>query len=260
MNPTTDFKLTPELAKEFAAYCLSDSAGVLTPTGIEKSWNAFVELKTTSKKDWRVTAYSQNTQTKDLWLQFEHGWGRSVNGVCVTETYSDKVIAANPIYKIHTIFRLSDGEYFSVGDILEQGEIIEMNYSIWSDSVTACIFTKDFINKPYKEYYLSDLIKKQPIFITNDGFPAYEDDELFFINCKLWTSPCQIKTKKGYSSSSHPYNVYFKHKKASEVFFRDQQPRLSIADVLSISTMPDGDVFMNYRTGDLLRLIHKLRK
>lgn len=72
-------------------------------------------------KEWEILSFKQNTGITDLWTKFDKGWCRNSNGVAVTVPYTYNGILSNPLYNIHSVKRLSDGEVFTVGDMVGWG-------------------------------------------------------------------------------------------------------------------------------------------
>ncbi len=79
-------------------------------------------------------------------------------------------------WNIYSVKRLSDGEIFTIGDIVEEyGEI--RTFLLQNDKI--------FINEKFMKISLPKLVKvKQPLFKTEDGVDIYEGDNTFGIDEK----------------------------------------------------------------------------
>lgn len=122
------------------------------------------------EKDYEILSFKQNSGITDLWTNFglnPNCWCRNKNNFAVTSGYTLEQILNNPLYSIHSVKRLSDGEVFTVGDNLSS------NANIFTlDSIILDVHMGLRIS-PYEvvgTIALKNVVKcKKPLFTTEDG-------------------------------------------------------------------------------------------
>lgn len=129
---------------------------------------------------------------------------------------------------IHSVKRLSDGEVFTIGDILKSGEKIN---SIKLIEGIIRVYPR------HSFYYLSDVkkVKKTPLFTTEDGVDIFEGHDFFYPNTHAWVV---LKTKANvkaidYVIKVNKYKTFFNKEKAEEYVLLNK-PCLSIMEVAPI--------------------------
>jgi len=147
-----------------------------------------------------------------------------------SESYIESLINCHG-NSIHSIKRLSDGEVFTVGDVVNN--ISEPN--IFKGKISE-FKLKDSTLRVY--YDGKDLLKhielsKKPLFTTEDGVDIFEGDTnipLYYVSANGFKidSCCKKEIKPG-SLSNH--NLYFSTKEAVEEYVLMNKPCLNINDV-----------------------------
>lgn len=116
---TDNFQWTDELVQEYCGRILKSIPRCQTPNN--ETINNFKLSKQppigSRDKDWEILSFKQDSGITDLWVKFSHGWCRAdYYGQPITKAYGDNEILRNPLYKIHSVRRISDGEVFQIGD------------------------------------------------------------------------------------------------------------------------------------------------
>lgn len=134
-------------------------------------------------------------------------------------------------YKIHSVKRLSDGEVFTIDQLIyskfwgASGNIIKLHLvgeTLYYDSKNG--------NKQFSSV-ISDLhIIKQKLFTTEDGVDVFEKDEIYVVSkihfiISNWTSQCLT------SSNLNPNYLSFSTKEKAEEYIILNKPCLSYNDL-----------------------------
>ena len=137
-----------------------------------------------------------------------------------------------PYWKIHSVKRLSDGEIFTIGDIVKcedcKGKITSLE--IYDND----IYLNGIDNKMPFGYTLCNTLDcfeipqkvKQPLFTTEDGVDIFEGDEFIVVNIFTFN---KHRTGK-YLETNHMYK-YFSTKEKAEEYILLNKPCLSYGDV-----------------------------
>lgn len=196
-----------------------------------------------------------------IWKETSKGSGMWSRDGYITASYSTEEMLQNSNYGIHSVKRLSDGEVFTIGDVVENQKYPWPEYP-YKGSITKFKIAPEPYNELRVYYYGSDFINsikhsKQPLFITEDGVEIFEGDiyhpvlinSLYYQgkytaetpNCGRFTNPNSCKT--------------FSTKEKAEEYVLYNKPCLSIIDVISV-------VNTRYSIDDVLKRIvkEKLKK
>jgi len=132
-----------------------------------KFWEEVVE------KDYEVLSYIKKDNSA-ITTKRENGFFLNSMFKDSHGVYSDYQLLNT--WNIYSVKRLSDGEIFTIGDIVEEyGEI--RTFLLQNDKI--------FINEKFMKISLPKLVKvKQPLFKTEDGVDIYEGDNTFGIDEK----------------------------------------------------------------------------
>ena len=134
-------------------------------------------------------------------------------------------------WNIHSVKRLSDGEVFTVGDIVEVREqgskkVIE-KFEIVNDK--SSIRNGVWIEYPCGGSHLRNATKvKHQIFLTHDGKDIFEGDTVWYVNKKTFAYHYVTAYPDGGFHSS--INAYFLTKSAAENYLIQKSHSLSIED------------------------------
>lgn len=149
------------------------------------------------------------------------------------QEFSIKNILNNGLWNIHSVKRLSDGEVFTVGDVVT--EKLSNNHNVTIKSIyihlnkIVIAVNKGSLNTTV---YLSLLEKpKQLLFTTEDGVDIYKGDKAWSIYIPEMIMFHQ-EVKLYNSTDIHTHHKYFSTKEAAEEYILMNKPCLSIQDVL----------------------------
>lgn len=173
------------------------------------------------------------------------------NNKFIEKVYNQDVII-EPYWKIHSVKRLSDGEIFTIGDkvvngnIINEFELIDNKLKVWTvhPSYTIPIKPKDngsitgCGNMSFN--WLNNIKKiKQPLFTTEDGVDIFKGDDYYHTDIKLKIHKgTNAKINSGNLIGLEGYN-YFSTKEKAEEYILMNKPVLSLKDVASIYISAD---------------------
>jgi len=177
-------------------------------------WQKIIE------KDYEVLSYSDN------------------NNIFTIEDNSEILERLN--FKIHSVKRLSDGEVFTIGDIVKcedcKGKITSLEiygndiYLTGIDNQMPFGYT---ICKALDCFEIPQKVK-QPLFTTEDGVDIFEGDKIFSIDrTKLIFKDIDRVIKSKYFERSSVYK-YFSTKEKAEEYILMNKPCLSFNDIKTI--------------------------
>ena len=183
-------------------------------------WEEVVE------KDYEIVAM---TNSEGTIMYFKDGWCTKRNDtVCIHRTPSLGYILRNGINNnIHSVKRLSDGEVFTIGDLIT-GYSYEDARSI--QTIKICRYTgiiKLEQDKGFTELHSATKVK-QPIFLTHDGKYIFAGDKVWWVNKKTFCSDYFVPTPSVTFFSD--INVYFLTRAAAENYLVQKSHSLSIED------------------------------
>ena len=132
-------------------------------------------------------------------------------------------------WKIHSVKRLSDGEVFTVGDLIKT-------------PYTDCIGIIGFHTKYSTEYFIeiptgfTRLVAiekaKRPIFLTHDGKDIFEGDTIWWVRKESFHYSC-FEAHSGIQFFSDR-NAYFLTKEAAEDYIKRNKPLFTTEDGVGI--------------------------
>lgn len=166
-------------------------------------WDMYVKERTA--KDWEILSFKDLSHdigriyTKEESYYTIKYWSK---GSCFTYDYALSEVQKGRA-SIHSVHRLSDNEVFTEDTFTDKGKIKSFRYSDWSKKLCAKM-------EDGKEYLLSYLTKRTPIFTTFDGVAAFGEDEVFAVTAGLNI----ISGKSG--SHKNPFLKYFSTRSAAE--------------------------------------------
>lgn len=162
--------------------------------------------------------------------------GATLNEIFNKEEYYD--------YKIHSVRRLSDGEIFTVGDVIKgfcrKGKITEFKIlkgksnSRHSGRIDTLLEKVDdkigvIIDNHYIPTELLSELNTKPLFTTEDGVELFEGDSYYRLNANFTIVPL-IMCKR--FSNSYAGAKFFSTRKSAEEYVLMNKPCLSINDVI----------------------------
>lgn len=234
-----------EYKDEFLLYSLNKSCtNMMLIEHIENNpefWEEIVE------KDYEILSFAlKNAYKLETSIRFKNKWGLFPSEDTFEEAehsrnneFSEEVLLKDKDYYIHSIKRLSDGEIFTIGDKIQNGEAAKL----------LDITIKNFdVNDEYLVITTSGSSKlksiehrKQPILTTEDGVDIFEGDPYTFI----WVqSPARgqntfkpYEVKKAFLEEDDSWSEdarYFSSKEKAEDYVFLNTPSLSIQDLVNI--------------------------
>ncbi len=188
-------------------------------------WEKVVE------QDYEILSFKQDSLQTDLWTKFGDLWDRNVNGQCVTTPYTTEDMLKNPLYVIHSVKRLNDGEIFTIGDVVD-GTFYK-NITINSIDVNPDCTTQVQINHKDEGINLLTAKKvKQPLFTTHDNVDIYEGDTYHSIWFESFSYVGNYVAEVINSRFSNENCKTFSTKEKALDYIAMNKPCLSIEDVL----------------------------
>lgn len=181
------------------------------------------QLEQQPQKEWEIIAYFYNNEARNAWLFDE---GRAVWYVFNGEDFTTHNKPRKE-WIIKSVKRLSDGEVFSVGDETNLGAVKDF-------SVTAGELLVGFEGKESRRYPLNQvtkLSKKQPLFITADGYKIFEENEVIYCVSKQSTLVEEFPSHS--VMKQNKYYKYFHSQQAAEEYLINHAQVLSLDDVLN---------------------------
>ena len=151
-----------------------------------------------------------------------------------------------PYWKIHSVKRLSDGEIFTIGDIVKcedcKGKITSLE--IYDND----IYLNGIDNKMPFGYTLCNTLDcfeipqkvKQPLFTTEDGVDIFEGDNIYWVNintfekvnCNKYNDDLgEISIKSLLSKKYECKAIAFSTKEKAEEYILLNKPCLSVNDI-----------------------------
>ena len=187
-------------------------------------WEEVVE------KDYEIVAM---TNSEGTIMYFKDGWCTKRNDtVCIHRTPSLGYILRNGINNnIHSVKRLSDGEVFTIGDLITGYWYIDAR-SI--QTIKICIYTGSIrFEQSGGCTYLSFAKKaKQPIFLTHDGKDIFEGDKVWWVNKKTFCSDYFVPTPSVTFFSD--INAYFLTEEEAEEYIKRNKVLFTTEDGVGI--------------------------
>jgi len=143
------------------------------------------------------------------------------------------------MWNIHSVKRLSDGEVFTIGDLIDFGDFgnkgfrpigkIEVDY-FDKTRVTAWdgAYGKGAINKWGKAS------KKTPLFTTEDGVEIFEGDKFYYPNIHIWKTIISEADKRVLIFIRLNKYKPFSTKEKSEEYILLNKPCLSVNEIIAV--------------------------
>lgn len=131
----------------------------------------------------------------------------------------------NVIKEIHSVKRLSDGEIFTIGDILEKGAVIDKFYFEDFGEGDELVFWN---NKAGGGNFIKNINKiKKPLFITEDGIEIFKESDCWVVTPQHYRLFKWSRTNKTIIDGEK----YFSTKKVAEDYIILNKPCLSIKNI-----------------------------
>jgi len=245
--------------KDGASYKLE--AGNMIPSFIFEDTNDWEKV---IEKDYEILSFKQNSEIEDLWEVVDtlcEKFARKSGQMFCTTPYTLEEILNNPLYSIHSIKRLSDGEVFSIGDKIKTcvsntyasiyGFKIENN-NLQINHTHAYLLDKQCPETPSGCHLYLISKKKKPLLTTEDGVDIFEGD-IFYLFTTAYNDKTRINIYE--QVANYHYNnctqKSFSTKEAAKEYILMNKPCLSIIDV--VNTLNIGKQGSWYR--DLKKLV-----
>jgi len=178
-----------------------------------------------------------NNHPSKLLSNGKHTW---LNNTSPGEVKEEELL--NGKYAIHSVKRLSDGEVFTIRDVVD-------GFSYNSRAIEGFILygRKIFIKQWGGQSEFEDIkkSKKTPLFTTEDGVAIFEGDDFFYPNTHVWVvskTKANVKTID-YVIKVNKYKTFF-NKEEAEKWVLFNKPCLSI-----------NEIGVNLPEGNLLQLL-----
>lgn len=248
---TDNFQWTDELAAEYGQYyhAASNNLDHYLPKNVLEEFKASKQ----KPKEWEILSFKQNSDIRDLWLPVpgcDGGlWALNGRG---SIPYKTEEILNNPLYSIHSVRRLSDGEVFTVGE--------RATYGIATAPIEEFSITDDRMYVTGGEdaghsfgCFLAYLSKpKQPLFTTEDGKPVYKGDQ--YVKVNNYSDWSIVTGFEAQGSQDNYKGLKFSTKEAAEEYVLLNKPLLSVGDIISLFSINlEGDA-KKYATEQLKQL------
>jgi hypothetical protein len=207
------------------------------PKEYPEFWEEVIE------KDYKILSFKNNHAI--VYIQKDGKYSCSMpNTLSIGHCTSEEMLKLNDNYQIHSIKRLSDGEIFTIDDIIIYNEVFPTKLKIKSFQIfnNELLVHKDYTMNTNKLSEIKHI--KQPLFKTEDGVEIFEGNEVFYVFNDLtpvsnegykykWTV---YPAGKQYINNNVGNNYYkiFSTKKAAEEYISMNKPCLSYNDILKI--------------------------
>lgn len=174
-----------------------------------------------AKKEWEIIEFkpAKPMYHHSLFLRpnGKYAWGKNIYDNTLDEMLTGEDSVADGSFTIHSVRRLSDGEVFSVGDLVTNGTggsapISGIILSGQAILVSASCF--------FSQRTLAELVKAPVTFPTADGATVKEGDTVYFLSYGVVT-PCTAILGLNWN------NHYSTHEAAERAWIR-KQPVLSM--------------------------------
>jgi len=191
------------------------------------------------EKDYEILSYCQKTTPNCITTKRKNGL--FLNRIHKTDVgiYDENYTTRLNIWDIHSVKRLSDGEIFTIGDILE----VRGKKDAPLKWINNC-YDSIQIGTGYSMVVGLNEIQhsKKPLFTTEDGVDIFEGDKLFSVNSCFRINKHKINNV-GYDElcnenchqiTNNPCKeyTYFSNKEAAEEYILMNKPSLSLKEVL----------------------------
>lgn len=210
-------KSKPELCKEIYEACFGQSLPFC-------EW-----IKEHTKKDWEILSFKSTRSSRV-------GVFTLIDGVYIGHNSCGNIRRPNyhelldnvkkGFYTIHSVRRLSDNEVFTDSEETMQGKINRFGI------VDGAMMVECESKFAECDLNINDLIKRTPLFTTNDDINIYEGDTFWFVNPYMEIISCPTD---GYSKNFRldPNNKgHFSTRQAAEQWVEDNKPVISKAQLL----------------------------
>jgi len=209
-------------------------------------------------KDYEILSFQLITSSSNDGIRYKNNYGMfpSTNGKDITSRnneFSEERLLKDFYYTIHSIKRLSDGEIFTIGDVLtpdsishdKDGEDIKITkigivkdvFSEVASAVKEKVEGKLMISAGNRYNNYNTLLKtarKQSLFTTEDGIDIFEGDSYYYFRFHSWTFCEAIANYEFYSQDRLSTNsLYFSTREKAEEYTLMNKPCLSIKDLTS---------------------------
>lgn len=167
----------------------------------------------------------------------------------VVERDYEVILTRTVPYTILSIRRLSDGEIFSVGDLITghsytDARVIEKIRIGYGESIR--------LEQKYGSTDLAYATKvKQPIFLTHDGKDIFEGDTIWYVNKKTFVGHHVIAYPEIVLHSD--INAYFLTKAAAENYLVQKSHTLSIEDFWEFDSWGGSNIAKSKRLKRLVK-------
>jgi hypothetical protein len=219
------------------------------PKDFPEFWEEVVE------KDYEILSFKQNSRIEDLWEAVDitnEKFARKSGQMFCTSPYTLEEILNNPLYSIHSVKRLSDGEIFTIGDKIT-GFTYNEPREIKGFTISQHILN---INQSEGRTELEYAKKvKKPLFTTEDGVDIYERDLVTPVNLDTLKIHATTPINTGESLKYGNYKYFSTEEKAEEYVLMNKPLNISIKELCPIIGQCNNTTYI-----DLDLLTKKLKK
>lgn len=192
------------------------------------------------EKDYEILSFKQ---TSSGWLWLASGVNQWCREGVIIMPYTTNEILNHSMYYINSVKRLSDGEIFTIGDLVfskfwnTSGNIIKLElignnicYNIKNGNKESCST-------------LSNLqIIKQQLFITEDGVNIFEGDSVFRVFTNDWIIYEVSNLNISWKHAKVAKSLIFSTREKAEEYILLNKPCLSAKDIIEKLNYIEGDI------------------
>ena len=181
------------------------------------------------EKDYEILSYCQKTTPNCITTKRKNGL--FLNRIHKTDVgiYDENYTTRLNIWDIHSVKRLSDGEIFTIGDILE----VRGKKDAPLKWINNC-YDSIQIGTGYSMVVGLNEIQhsKKPLFTTEDGVDIYEGDSYYSVDEIYWRILEPENTCKINYETYHKHRRNFSTKEKAKEYILMNKPSLSLKEVL----------------------------
>jgi len=198
-------------------YCLK-SESLFFPCWLIENSNDWEEVK---ENGYEILEFSCDIVSVDLKRNENSGFGQY--------QVDENTLLNSSLHKIYSVKRLSDGEIFTIGDLVsrEDGLFKGVLNSI-NEKFEASTSSEDLIGMGWLKKV------KQPLFTTEDGKDIYVGDKFWVVD-KKYGSYKTHETAGGHFTKFHEDRLRFSTRELAEEYVLMYKPCLSAIDVINYS-------------------------
>jgi hypothetical protein len=218
-----NFQWTDELVKEFEIFYNKIDYAITGCDPIQKGIDQFKKSKE-PKKEYEILEFiTPYLGENDVIFKrtMDGDFSVLLNGF--GDIVSEMSLSSNPVVRIHSVRRLSDGQIFTVGDIIVEGIIISFHLTNIGMGVQ-CGNVGCLLNEVSKV--------NRCLFTTEDGVPVYEGDKVCLLSTSRWHLVKNVSSPVNpFYGDNHESFKYFSTEEAAKEYILMNKHLLSVNDI-----------------------------